>query len=114
MDNSTLSIRKEGNVNILEFKDKLTYAKLDSIKSDIAENFSFDEMVQVIVNLNEVKILDSAGIGLIVSLFKSTAAKKGKFTVVSSNSSITDILKTVGVNRIFKIYSDLDEALKSL
>jgi len=113
MEDSTLTIVKEGSVNIFEFKDKLTYAKLDSIKSEIAENFSFDEGVQIIVNLSDVKILDSAGIGLIVSLYKSTNVVNGKFVIACSSTSISDILKTVGVNRIFSIHTSLDEALKS-
>lgn len=113
MGDALVAIVKEGNTDIVKFSDKLTYAKLQSIKSDLTDKLTFKEMGQVVIDLSNVKILDSAGIGLVVSLYKSAVKEKGKLVIASQNSAITDILKTVGVNKIIKVFPTLDEAVNN-
>ena len=109
-----VSTKKEGNVVILKLSGKLTYSRLPEVKEKIKEVFSFEEMGKTILDLNEIKILDSAGIGLIVSLYKSAVKEKGKLVIVCSKNAITDMLKTVGVNKIIKVFSDIDSAMGNL
>ncbi|MBF0274322.1 MAG: STAS domain-containing protein [Nitrospinae bacterium] len=114
MGDALVTVTKEGNVHIVKFSDKLTYAKLQSIKAELTDKITFEEMGQVIIDLSSVKILDSAGIGLVVSLYKSAVKEKGKLVISCQNAAITDILKTVGVNKIIKVLPTLDEALNNV
>ena len=114
MGDALVTVVNDGNTNIITFTDKFTYAKLPSIKSELTEKVTFVEMGQTIVDLNKVKVLDSSGIGLVISLYKSAVKEKGKLVIASENSAITDILKTVGVNKIIKVLPSLEEAHNNL
>ncbi len=69
---------------------------------------TFDEVVQerpdkVVLDLSSLRMLDSSGVGAIVSLFKSVRAAGGKFEVAGVQGQPLSIFKVLRLDKVFKV-----------
>ncbi len=60
-----------------------------------------DEVSQVTVDLSKVSLVDSSGVGAIVSLFKRLKARGGNLTVVGAHDQPLAVLKLLRLDRVF-------------
>ncbi len=111
---TSVTVEKKGNVSILHFSGELSYANLEKVKENIRVEHSFSEIGATLLDLSAVNVLDSSGIGLLVSLYKSALKVNGRLVIAAGNSMVGDILKTVGVNRVITVFPKLDEAMTKL
>ncbi len=109
-----IRIDKKGNISILHFSGEVSFSCLEELKETIRNQHSFSELGATVLDLTDVTVLDSAGIGLLISLYKSSVKVNGRLVIASGNTMVGDILKAVGVTRIVTVLPDLDEALTKL
>lgn len=57
--------------------------------------------------------LDSTGLGMLLGLKKLAVRDSAQYKIITSDPKIKRIFKITGANKIFEIYSTLDEALES-
>lgn len=60
-----------------------------------------DEVAQVTIDLAKVTLVDSSGVGAIVSLFKRLKARGGNLTVVGAHDQPLAVLKLLRLDRVF-------------
>jgi anti-sigma B factor antagonist len=68
----------------------------------------FDKVIadgrrRVIVDASKLTLLDSSGVGAIVSLYKRLKADGGQFSVVGANGQPLAVLKLLKLDRVFGI-----------
>ncbi len=66
---------------------------------------------QLVVNLDKVGFLDSAGLGVLVGGLKRVRAHDGSLDLVCTQQRILKILKITGLTQIFGIYQTVDQAI---
>ncbi|MGR9051658.1 MAG: STAS domain-containing protein [Gammaproteobacteria bacterium] len=66
--------------------------------------------VNIVVQLQEVKFVDSSGLGALLAGFKHAAAKSGKLALSNVQQQVLSMFELTRLNRVFEIYADLDEA----
>lgn len=79
-----------------EFDAKTTPAVRDEVDALIASAPS-----KVTVDLSQLRLIDSTGVGVVVSLFKRTRAGGGSFEVTGLNGQPKSIFELLRLDRVF-------------
>ena len=67
----------------------------------------------VVVDLSGVEFLDSAGVGVLVGLFKNSRLHGGRARFCGLTSGVRSVLELIQLDRIFEIYDDVEAAVRS-
>ena len=88
--------REEAHIHLEGALDALS---VDEVSSTI-ERVVADGAQRVIVDLERVTLLDSFGVGVLVSLWKRIKARGGQVRVVSANDQPLAVLKILKLDRV--------------
>jgi anti-sigma B factor antagonist len=64
----------------------------------------------VIVDLDKVGFIDSSGLGVLVGALRRAREADGDLRIVSARETVVKIFRITGLDRVFPVYSTLDEA----
>lgn len=67
--------------------------------------------VNFVVDLGEVRFIDSSGLGALLSGYKNTALHEGRFALSGLQSQVQSLFELTRLHRVFEIYPSLQEAL---
>jgi anti-anti-sigma factor len=67
----------------------------------------------VVIDLTGVEFLDSAGVGVLVGLFKNARLRGGRARFCGLTPGVRSVLELIQLDRIFEIYDDLETAVRS-
>jgi anti-sigma B factor antagonist len=67
---------------------------------------------RVIVDLEGVDFIDSAGLGVLVGGLKRARTHGGDLVLVASGRSVLNVLELTGLTRVFELYSSREAALR--
>ena len=70
-------------------------------------------VVKIIIQLENVRFIDSSGLGALLSGYKNAAAKSGKLALASCKQQVISMFELTRLNRVFEIYADLNEAFEN-
>ncbi len=74
----------------------------------------FDEgKCNLIIDLSSVRFIDSSGLGALVSGFKNASAREGSLKLCCLQPQVRSMFELTRLHRVFEIYVNQDEALKS-
>jgi len=107
-----ISKRYRDNVAILDISGEIIGdARFDlntAIQKEIDSN-----RTGLILNLEEVPMMDSVGLGMLVAAYTSLTKKDAKMVLLNVGRSIRYLLVITKLDQIFEKYDDEDEALES-
>jgi anti-sigma B factor antagonist len=69
--------------------------------------------INIIVQLERVRFIDSSGLGALLSGYKHAAAKSGKLALACCKPPVISMFELTRLNRVFEIYADLNEAFEN-
>ncbi|MDH5751392.1 MAG: STAS domain-containing protein [Deltaproteobacteria bacterium] len=95
----------EGNIALDGVNDAKTYLK---------PHLENDDVKGLVIDFGKVNFIDSSGIGLIVSIFKTMQQKQGKFALANLSKKNEEIFSITRLNKILQIFETVDEAKKNL
>jgi len=64
----------------------------------------------VIVDLGKVPFIDSSGLGVLVGALRRVRESDGELRIVSGSETVVKIMRITGLDRVFTLYTSLDEA----
>jgi anti-sigma B factor antagonist len=67
----------------------------------------------LLVDLKEVRFIDSSGLGVLVSGFKNASTHQGSIKLCSLQTQVRSMFELTRLHRVFDIYQTIDEALES-
>lgn len=68
---------------------------------------------RLVLNLAEVGMIDSSGIGLLVRVLATAKERGGNLKLVQPSKFAVQTLRLVGVLRLFEVFDDDDKAVES-
>lgn len=68
----------------------------------------------LIINLEGVRYIDSTGLGVLIGALKKVREHSGSISLICTNPQIKKIFNITGLVKIFGIYKNEEESLKSL
>lgn len=69
---------------------------------------------QLIIDLQEVRFVDSSGLGALVSGFKNASARNGNLKLCGLQPQVKSMFELTRLHRVFEIFPTAQEALASL
>ncbi len=64
--------------------------------------------IQIVVQLDQVRFIDSSGLGALLSGHKNAETRSGKLSLVGLQPQVLSMFELTRLNRVFDIYPDLD------
>jgi anti-sigma B factor antagonist len=118
-----LSVRKVGNVEIetrnlgevklVKLKGRLTLGEsVDRLRSTIDDLVAGGD-TRFILDLAEVPMIDSSGIGLLVRSLMNLKQQGGAIKLLNPTKFAVQTLKMIGLLNLFEVFEEQEEALAS-
>jgi len=101
------------DVTILDLKGKMTLGEGDELLKDKINSLSSQGHKKLILNLEGVPYIDSAGLGEIVRTYTSVSRQGGKLKLLNVSKRIYDLLVITKLVTIFDSYENEEEAVRS-
>jgi anti-sigma B factor antagonist len=101
------------DVTILDLKGKMTLGEGDELLKDKINSLSSQGHKKLVLNLEGVPYIDSAGLGEIVRTYTSVSRQGGKLKLLNVSKRIYDLLVITKLVTIFDSYEDETEAVRS-
>lgn len=102
-----------GKVMVLVVREE----RLDAHNSDelkVEMNRLFESGTKdLLVDIKEVRFIDSSGLGVLVSGYKNAATHQGSIKLCSLQTQVRSMFELTRLHRVFDIYQTIDEALES-
>ncbi len=106
-------------ININKLKDYLVIdigeERIDAHNSGELKEFVLKQIEQgeknIVVELAQVRFIDSSGLGALLSGFKNAAARSGKLVLSDIQPQVLSMFELTRLNRVFEIYTDIDDIL---
>ncbi len=70
--------------------------------------------IQLIINFKNVKFLTSSVLGLLIRISKKVYETEGTLRLCSIGQKILEVFRITRLDKIFEIYSDVDDAMVGL
>jgi anti-sigma B factor antagonist len=85
---------------------------VDELRQTMEEAFDNGE-TRVVINLAEVPMIDSSGIGLLVRFLTAAKQRGGNVKLVNPSKFAVQTLRLVGVLNLFEVFENDDTAVES-
>jgi len=105
--------RLVGDVMILDISGKMTLGEGDELLRDKVNSLLHQGHKKLVLNLEGVPYIDSAGLGEIVRTYTSVSRQGGKLKLLNLTKRIQDLLSITKLLTVFETYDVEQEALKS-
>jgi anti-sigma B factor antagonist len=108
-----INVRKRSQVQVVQLRGPLRMgAAVDGLRQAMEEALSNGD-TRLVLNLAEVNMIDSSGIGLLVKFMASAKQRGGNIKLVQPSKFAVQTLKLVGVLNLFEIFDDDEAAVES-
>ena len=105
--------RSAGDVTILDLKGKMTLGEGDELLKDKINSLIHQGQKKLLLNLEGVPYIDSAGLGEIVRTYTTVSRQGGNLKLVNLTKRITDLLSITKLLTVFDTYDSEADAVRS-
>jgi anti-sigma B factor antagonist len=108
-----INVVKRGEVQLIRLRGPLRMGQaVDSLRQTLEEALGAGD-TRLVLNLAEVPMIDSSGIGLVVRFLASTKQRGGNVKLVQPSKFAVQTLRLVGVLNLFQVFDDDAAAVES-
>lgn len=110
-----MNLKTELNGNLMVIfvrEERLDAHNSDQLKAEI--NRIFEQGTKdILLDLKEVRFIDSSGLGVLVSGFKNASTRQGSLRLCGLQTQVKSMFELTRLHRVFDIFQTVDEALES-
>jgi len=108
-----INIRASGHVTIIELSGNLIIGKSEESLREAVNLLLSEEKRNLLLNLAEVGMIDSSGIGAVIKSFTSVKAANGKFKILKPSRMAYQLLTITGLFSVLESFDDESSAISS-
>ena len=101
-----------GHAVILNCKGELTEDSLTAFKQVVDHQLMGKEVIDLVLNLEQVPFIDSAGMEYLLDLQELLAARLGQVKFIKPDDNVRKILEITRLEGAFETFKDVNEAVK--
>ncbi|MBF0240174.1 MAG: STAS domain-containing protein [SAR324 cluster bacterium] len=109
-----IEIEQLPSATLIRLKGCLMLQEVEQSKYEFHELIETQAMKCVLLDMSDVHLIDSSGIGLIIKGSNTMTRKGGKLKLFGLNSEIYLIFERMTLHKILSIYDSLEHALQSI
>lgn len=108
-----ISVRRRSEVQVIQLRGPLRLGEaVDAFRRAVDEALNAGD-VRLAVDLAEVPMVDSSGIGVLVKSMASAKQRGGSVKLINPSKFALQTLRLVGVLGLFEIFETEDQAVES-
>ena len=108
-----INIQENTGATLLELREeRLDAHNSGDLKNEMLSLFE-DGKNQLVIDLKDVRFIDSSGLGALVSGYKNASARNGNLKLCSLQPQVKSMFELTRLHRVFEIYPGADDALAS-
>jgi anti-sigma B factor antagonist len=108
-----IDVRKVGKVHAIRLKGQLRLGEpVDELRSTL-DGILAESGISVVLNMTEVPMSDSSGVGVMVRYQSMLKQKGGALKLVSPSKLVSQTLKILGLLSVFEVFQDETTAVQS-
>ncbi|WP_439185628.1 STAS domain-containing protein [Carboxylicivirga taeanensis] len=93
---------------VLAETDRLNATIATEVKAELTSALSKDG-VRMVLNLSNIKFIDSTGIGTLISALKTAREHKGTFQLCCIKTDVLALLKLMKLDKVFDIFESEEQ-----
>ncbi|PJB83656.1 MAG: anti-sigma factor antagonist [Acidobacteria bacterium CG_4_9_14_3_um_filter_49_7] len=106
-------IRNQDNTTILGLHGKITIGEGDVLlRKNIKQQIESGRK-NLILDMKDVKYMDSSGVGELVSSFTTVKNAGGKLKLANLNNRVHDLLQLTALITVFEVFDSVEDAANS-
>ena len=109
--NKNASVRKIGEITLIELKGKITIGAGDLQMREAIHAVLNEGVRKLIVDMAGVTTIDSSGVGELVGCFTTATHKGAKMKLMNLPAKISDVLTVTQLITVFDVYPTEAEAI---
>jgi len=107
------TVRHIGKIAVVDLSGKITIGEGDVVLRERVTELLEGGNQNVLLNLEKVSYMDSAGIGELVACYKRAKEKDGTVKLLNPSGKVYDLLQLTKLEEVFETFKDEKEALVS-
>lgn len=108
-----IAVKEAGKVRVIELKGRITLGAGDlELRKAVQDQLDAGH-VSIVLMMQGVDYVDSAGLGELVACKKRAAAKGGNVKLVMPSESVYKVLSIVSLHLVFEIFDNEAKAIGS-
>lgn len=107
------SIDEKYNCVVINLKGRIMGGPDAQTFSDEIHKLIDQEKKQIIINLEQVKFMNSSGLGILIGGLKTVRESGGDIKLCNADKRISSLLMVSQLNTVFDHYTSLDGALEA-
>jgi anti-sigma B factor antagonist len=107
-----LSTRQSGNATIVDVVGDITLYNSPDMRKVLIDLLRTQRTPRVIVNMLNVKYIDSAGVASLVEGLKISRDLKSGFALFGLSRTAREVLELTRLIKVFEVYNSEEEALQ--
>ncbi len=107
------TVRQIGKISVVDLSGKITIGEGDVVLRERVTELLEGGNRSLLLNLEKVSYMDSAGIGELVACYKRAKEKDGIVKLLNPSGKVYDLLQLTKLEEVFETFKDEKEALVS-
>lgn len=104
---------KGGKVGVFKLTGNLIGEHDGMPLADAFNEYMEDGYINFVIDLTELKHINSSGLGVLITLLTKARKKEGELVLVNPSDHIRNLMLITKLTSIFTIYDDLDTAIEA-
>ncbi len=109
----TAAVRQSDDVTIVDLGGRVTLGDGSCRLRDTVRDLIRRGDRQILLNLQDVTYIDSAGLGELVSSYAAMVNRGGHIKLLHADNKVRDVLRATKLSLVFENFTDEGEALRS-
>ncbi|HKS72448.1 MAG TPA: STAS domain-containing protein [Terriglobales bacterium] len=108
-----IELRSQGKAKLVKLRGKVSLGEsVDRLRETLNELMENGEYC-IVVDLGEVPMVDSSGIGLLVKAMTAAKQSGGALRLLNPSKFVMQTLKMIGLLNLFEVFQDQQQAVES-
>lgn len=107
-----ISTREAGNATVVDITGDITLYNSPEVRRILLDLLKAKHVPRVIVNLEKVKYIDSAGVASLVEGLKTSRDLKSGFALYGLSKTTREVLELTRLIKVFEVYDNEEAALR--
>lgn len=108
-----ISARRHDKTTIFDLSGDIDIANSRDVRDSVLREIRESRTARVVVNLSQVRYIDSSGVASLVEGLKAARDLGSRFILVELSTSAREVLQLSRLLRVFEVYENEQEALAS-
>jgi len=106
-----ISTRRRDTATIFDVSGDIDFANSPEVRQAVLCEIRESRMARVIVNLRQVRYIDSSGVASLIEGLKASRDLGSRFILIGLSTSAREVLQLSRLIKVFEIYDNEEQAL---